>query len=300
MSPHRRARRLGLTETATQLGVSGADENKMAATKTQTHTTALLLVALLIATSCTAMRDGSGKPLPVDAMATALANETNETEFSFDEVRELEYSTDWHFKSQGFPSSKIGSRGGGYLWYFPQTNESSGAVIFEITPPANAIALPKTAQLGPTVGVKLTAGINCQSISVISRDIQLEIGQPDEGETLIGDIDPDPNDPICTFIFPGILAQRILPPNEQPQTLEEYFNTLKTHDFVHTHSIRMYGERIRVYTWETNENGITEKREIGLNNDNKLFYINWWRSEPYEGENVNRRNLARSCRVTCE
>ncbi len=245
--------------------------------------------------------DSSGDPLPSEDMAQALANEPAEVEFRFQEIFQPDYTTDWHDSHQPFPSNPDGSRGGGSLFLNP-TNQNSfkGTVFFEITPAPAAIALPGQAQLGQQFGVTISSGRDCGRPTVYSVEIATRTSQHRDSELIELNDNPDPDDPICTFIWPGILAQRILPPTEQPTTLDDYFTNLASHDFIHTHTIRMYSEPIRIYTWETQENGITEKREIGLNNDNRLFYINWWRSEPYEGENVNRRNLSRSCAATCD
>lgn len=246
------------------------------------------------------LSNGTGEALPVEAMTQALNDEPAELQFTVQEIYQAEYTTDWHDSNQPFPSNPYGSRGGGRFTIDMRSGDYHGRTLFEITPHTDSVLLPPVAQGHPNLGIKVTASINCSQTSAYTWAVVTEMGQDREGDLIEVNENPHHDDPICAFIWPGMLAHRILPPDEQPLALNDYFATLATHDFVHTHTIRMYHERVRIYTWETETNGIVEKREIGLNKDDRLFYINWWRSEPYEGENVNRRNLSRTCTGTCD
>lgn len=243
---------------------------------------------------------GSGRPLPIESMAQAFANEPAEVKFSGQEIYQADYTSDWHDSGQPFPSDPYGFRGGGSITVDMRSGDYHGGTQFEITPHTDSVRLPPIAQGQPDLGIKISVVINCSQTGVYAKSVVTEMGQDDDVTLIEINERPQPDDPICVFIWPGMLAHRILPPDEQPITLDDYFTTLAKHDFVHTHTIRMYFERIRVYTWETETDGVLERREIGLNKDNRLFYLNWWRSEPYEGENINRHSLSRSCTGTCD
>ncbi len=264
--------------------------SRYTSTSRRSTTTAVVVVLSLLVAACPGR--ASARPFPIEQFEETFRAEPVDIVLNHDERIQTDYSRDFRTSPQPFPSNPNGNRAGGLTIV---RSDGSAFVTFAwlTTPSALSLSWPEYLdfEFGGGVDVRIDRDGMCEEATVEKRTV--DITSPASTHERLA-IDLDEQNELCAFAWPGALTHRILRLDQQPESLDDWFREIGDSPFTYSHGIRIHGDSVDVYSWETDVDGITEIREIGITRTGWLYYMNWWRSEPYPGELVNRRTVLRS------